>query len=261
MIRNTDSLIKEFFYKTNLAEVTSDELVKIKEDHPYASVFSYLYSLKLKEQNTHQFNKEFSHTKLFFNNYKWLHFLLFGEGEIEVIKGIPREPIVKVELPSEVLEQIETKTEIEVIIPLEKELNSTEDETVVVSHQEIPVEMAFEPYHTVDYFASQGIKIGQIDSADKLGQKVKSFTAWLKTMKKIQGEEDQNVTVSQDLTSQVFENEKVENMVITESMAEIYQKQGLNDKAIEVYNKLSLQNPHNSHIFADRIIALKVYRP
>jgi hypothetical protein len=186
---------------------------------------------------------------------------LFGEGEIEVIKGIPREPIVKVELPSEVQEQIETKTEIEVIKPLEKELNSTEDETVVVSHQEIPVEMAFEPYHTVDYFASQGIKIGQIDSADKLGQKVKSFTAWLKTMKKIQGEEDQNVTVSQDLTSQVFENEKVENMVITESMAEIYQKQGLNDKAIEVYNKLSLQNPHNSHIFADRIKALKENRP
>ena len=260
MIKNTDSLIKEFFYKTNLAEVTSDELVKIKEDHPYASVFSYLYSLKLKDQNTHQFNEEFSHTKLFFNNYKWLHFLLFGEGEIEVIKGILRGSTVKVELPSEVLEKIETKAEIEVIIPSEKDLNSIEDE-IVVSHQEIPVEMAFEPYHTVDYFASQGIKIGQIDSADKLGQKVKSFTAWLKTMKKIQGEEDQNVTVNQDLTSQVFENEQVENMVITESMAEIYQKQGLNDKAIEVYNKLSLQNPHNSHIFADRIKALKENRP
>ena len=185
---------------------------------------------------------------------------MFGEGEIEVIKGILRGSTVKVELPSEVLEKIETKAEIEVIIPSEKDLNSIEDE-IVVSHQEIPVEMAFEPYHTVDYFASQGIKIGQIDSADKLGQKVKSFTAWLKTMKKIQGEEDENVTVNQDLTSQVFENEQVENMVITESMAEIYQKQGLNDKAIEVYNKLSLQNPHNSHIFADRIKALKENQP
>ena len=260
MIRNTDSLIKEFFYKTNLAEVTSDELVKLKEDHPYASVFSYLYSLKLKEQNIHQFNKDFSHTKLFFNNQRWLDYLFFGEGEIEVIKGIPRESTVKVDLSSEVLEKIETNTEIEVITPSEKELNSLEDETVV-SHQEITVEMAFEPFHTVDYFASQGIKIGQIDSADKLGQKVKSFTAWLKTMKKIQGEEDKNVTVNYNLASQDLDNEQVENMVITESMAEIYQKQGLNDKAIEVYNKLSLQNPHNSHIFADRIKALKENRP
>ncbi len=44
-------------------------------------------------------------------------------------------------------------------------------------------------------------------------------------------------------------------------MAEIYQKQGLTDKAIEVYHKLSLQNPLNSHIFADRIKALKDKRP
>jgi len=260
MIRNTDSLVKEFFYKNNLTEVTSDELIKKKQDHPYASVFSYLYALKLKEQNTHQFNKEFSHTKLFFNNFKWLHFLLFGEGEIEVIKGIPRESLVKVELPSEVLEKTETKTEIEVITPSEKVLNSIEDETVV-SHQEIPVEMAFEPYHTVDYFASQGIKLGKIDSADKLGQQVKSFTDWLKTMKKIQGEEDKNFTFNQNLASMDVDNEQSENMVITESMAEIYQKQGLYEKAIEVYNKLSLQNPHNSHIFANRTKALKENRP
>ena len=80
-------------------------------------------------------------------------------------------------------------------------------------------------------------------------------------MKKIQGEEDKNVTVNYNLVSQDLDNEQVENMVITESMAEIYQKQGLNDKAIEVYNKLSLQNPHNSHIFADRIKALKENRP
>jgi len=260
MIRNTDSLVKEFFYKNNLTEVTSDELIKKKEDHPYASVFSYLFALKLKEQNTHQFNKEFSHTKLFFNNFKWLHFLLFGEGEIEVIKGIPRESLVKVELPSEGLEKIETKTEIEDITPSEKVLNSIEDETVV-SHQEIPVEMAFEPYHTVDYFASQGIKLGNIDSADKLGQQVKSFTDWLKTMKKIQGEEDKNFTFNQNLASMDVDNEQSENMVITESMAEIYQKQGLYEKAIEVYNKLSLQNPHNSHIFVNRIKALKENRP
>jgi hypothetical protein len=40
-------------------------------------------------------------------------------------------------------------------------------------------------------------------------------------------------------------------------MAEVYLKQGLREKAIEVYDKLSLQNPPNSHIFADKISQIK----
>jgi len=40
-------------------------------------------------------------------------------------------------------------------------------------------------------------------------------------------------------------------------MAEVYLKQGLAEKAIEIYQKLSLQNPANSHIFASRISSIK----
>jgi hypothetical protein len=46
--------------------------------------------------------------------------------------------------------------------------------------------LAFEPYHTVDYFASQGIKLSQEEvTKDKFGKQLKSFTEWLKTMKKL----------------------------------------------------------------------------
>ena len=49
-----------------------------------------------------------------------------------------------------------------------------------------------DPYHTVDYFASQGIKLVlEKDPKDKLGKQLKSFTQWLKHMKKV-GPEDFN---------------------------------------------------------------------
>ena len=113
-----------------------------------------------------------------------------------------------------------------------------------------------EPLYTVDYFASQGIKLSaEEESKDKLGQKLKSFTEWLKTMKKIHP--DKLEKKMDDLT-----NEKIQNIaehsnesgeVFTEAMAEVFAKQGLKYKAMEVYRKLSLLNPDKSHYFATKI--------
>ena len=57
-------------------------------------------------------------------------------------------------------------------------------------------------------------------------------------------------------------NEKIQNIaehsnesgeVFTEAMAEVFAKQGLKYKAMEVYRKLSLLNPDKSHYFATKI--------
>jgi hypothetical protein len=258
MMNNTDPLIKEFFNKNTLTEVTHNELLQLKDDHPYASIFSYLYSQKLKQQDTFLFKKEVVRTELFFNNQRWLQFLLFGQGEIETIKGNHEK--IGDKIFSSGNEQEKNDQESELKESINNEIDSP-NTGLEVSTQEHSVEMAFEPYHTVDYFASQGIKLSQIDSSDKLGRKVKSFTEWLKTMKKMQADEEKNDSANPEISSLNNENHEAETIVITEAMAEIYEKQGLNDKAIEVYHKLSLQNPHNSHIFASRIKALKENRP
>ena len=48
-----------------------------------------------------------------------------------------------------------------------------------------------------------------------------------------------------------------ESDVVTEAMAEVWAKQGNRRKAIETYNKLSLQNPSKKAYFAAKIENLK----
>ncbi len=125
---------------------------------------------------------------------------------------------------------------------------------------ETPVPVENEPYHTIDYFASQGIKLSQeLLQQGHISVKVKKFTYWLKQMKRIHpqpadlgiDEEDEHKV----LRSAASSNKPEE--VLTEAMAEVFAKQGLNDKAIELYTKLSFLNPSKSAYFAGQIEQLK----
>lgn len=120
-------------------------------------------------------------------------------------------------------------------------------------------EPIFESYHTIDYFASQGIKLMQEELKDKLGKQLKSFTDWLRSMKRI-GPPDSNTSLD-EVTNQsiqrIAEHSIEEKEVLTEAMAEVWAKQGNNDKAIRIYEKLSLLNPAKTPYFAGRIEQLK----
>jgi len=120
-------------------------------------------------------------------------------------------------------------------------------------------ELIFEPLHTTDYFASQGIKIVEDPIPnDKLGTQLRSFTDWLKTMKKLPGTSANPVlnTPYDRKVEQLAEKSNQEEEVITESMAEACIAQGKRQKAIEIYEKLSLQNPSKSAYFAAKIAKL-----
>jgi len=116
-----------------------------------------------------------------------------------------------------------------------------------------------EPLHTVDYFASQGIKISaNIEGQDRLSIKLRSFTDWLKTMKKIHPEklESELDQGAQTAIQHIAEHSNEAKEVVTEAMAEVFAKQGLNHKALEVYRKLSLLNPDKRVYFAAKISKL-----
>ncbi len=160
--------------------------------------------------------------------------------------------VVADELPdnTDEAEEADMETEIE---PMRIELKMPAEKT------NLNEALLFEPMHVVDYFASQGIKLtDDVQTADKLGKQLKSFTEWLKTMKKVHVDNEMELSVATDTSINILaQNSNTETEVLTESMAEVFAKQGKMGKASEVYQKLSLLNPAKSPYFAAKIENLK----
>ncbi len=146
----------------------------------------------------------------------------------------------------------------------EEKAEATEDKQASISVigqpvvEELP-ELAFEPYHTIDYFASQGIKISaEVKPDDKLGRQLKSFTEWLKTMRKLPQTQLQPEIEETSQQVQEFAEHSLESKeVITEAMAEVLLKQDKKGEARSIYEKLSLLNPSKRAYFAAKIEQLK----
>jgi hypothetical protein len=169
------------------------------------------------------------------------------EGEV-IIESPPVEELLPEEIKNEAASNAAITERIEIIPPITAETNQT------------GTGLVFEPYHTVDYFASQGIKLSQEEvSKDKFGKQLKSFTEWLKTMKRLPAAEQ--VKSLEPGSEQKIENLAAHSVegeeVYTETMAEVWERQGNREKAMEVYNKLSLLNPSKRAYFAAKIDSLK----
>jgi hypothetical protein len=120
--------------------------------------------------------------------------------------------------------------------------------------------IVFEPYHMVDYFASQGIKLVlEENPQDSFGKQLKSFTDWLKVMKKIPARSISGNTDEREAERirHFAANSIEERDILTETMAEVLAKQGMYENAIALYQKLSLIYPPKSAYFASRIEQLK----
>lgn len=279
MTKETDYLIQSLFEKESLEEMTLDEFRRIADQYPYSSIVQFLYSCKLKSVYHLDFPEQVTQTALFFSSPQWLHYQLSDESEKgsfrlnqydlsynNISEDQPQEqPVSGItesyddddlglsnDLPEEEVFETDTAPLEKTHLPIEE--NKVQEHLENVPAQAIPIE----PYHTVDYFASQGIKNRLDDPQDELGKKVKTFTAWLKTMKRLQpAAEIFEIEESDEEIDNGIDLHVPQEVIATEAMAEVYLKQGLTQKAIEVYAKLSLQNPANSHIFAAKIIQIK----
>jgi hypothetical protein len=126
--------------------------------------------------------------------------------------------------------------------------------------QDMKLDFEMEPYYTIDYFASQGIKADLTQLPyDKLTRQLLTFTDWLKKMKAI-SPDPQDLGTDPELENAVqgiaqTSNEAKE--IATETMAEVFVKQGKIDKAVQLYIKLSFLDPGKSSYFAAKIQQLK----
>ena len=147
-------------------------------------------------------------------------------------------------------------------------------------------EALISPIYTQDYFLQQGEKIseeipGEIedlkDDIDKSLMVMMSFSEWLlhfkSTTRKQEEEkkdqralktmwqkeklaaalEEENEEIPENVFEMAVNSIAKEDGLASESLAEIYIKQGKYDKAMEMYRKLSLRNPQKNAYFARKI--------
>jgi tetratricopeptide (TPR) repeat protein len=150
-------------------------------------------------------------------------------------------------------------------------------------------EALISPIYTQDYFLQQGEKVseeipGEItelkESADDLDKSLMvmmSFSEWLlhfkSTTRKLEEEkkdqralktmwqkeklaaalEEENEEIPENVFEMAVNSIAKEDGLASESLAEIYIKQGKYDKAMDMYRKLSLRNPQKNAYFARKI--------
>ena len=117
-----------------------------------------------------------------------------------------------------------------------------------------------ERLYTIDYFASQGIKIDlRKIPQDDLTKRLLTFTDWLKYMKSL-SPNPQDLGTDPELENAIQSVAQTSNEareIVTETMADVFVKQGKTDKAIQLYIKLSFLYPDKSVYFAGKIQQLK----
>ena len=260
-------------FQRPLEDCPIEDLERFTHQYPYYTPAQVLL-LKRLQPGTEAYDRQYQKAILYYHNP--LHFASLlhtpsWEEDFTLVEKEPEEmePLdpfpVAVPEPAPVAEEPEALKveaapvpEPEPPAPVEEPVR--EEPPPFKAEKEPMPEFTFEPYHTVDYFASQGIKLSQEElPKDQLGKQMKSFTEWLKTMKRLPASE---LVKSVDTNAE----KKVENLaehslksadIVTEAMAEVWARQGNRQKALEVYNKLSLQNPSKRAYFAAKIENLK----
>jgi hypothetical protein len=255
-----------------LADVSADRLEQLVEQYPYYGAANFLLAKKLFSLNDSGGEKALHKAALHFSNELWLNFNLALEipANTKTVLNTKQwkenmqaaEPVVADE--ESFPEEDEPVEELAEDAILSEKLNSLlqqqafEFEKPVDARAEIPIETI--PHHRIDYFESQGIKLEEEKPVDRLGTQLRKFTDWLKQMKTI----NPNPT---ELKPDVAGEEEVQHIaahsnepeeIITETMAEVLEKQGKLEQAIEIYEKLSFNNPSKSVYFAAKIEELKV---
>jgi hypothetical protein len=198
-MQHNQQIFESLFGRNFSDEANTTFLKKITEQHPYFSPARFFLLEKLQD-TTVAFETEAVKTNILFNNPHWLNFQLHQTKSIVVAEE--EKMLASMDKPLEVEsaevddspdntdepspDSYQQEKEIE---PMHIELKMPEQKVNLTEA------MLFEPMHMVDYFASQGIKLNDdVHKGDKLGKQLKSFTEWLKTMKKVHLENEADTT-------------------------------------------------------------------
>ncbi len=265
-----------------LKEVATEALQQLAANYPYFTIAQLLQLVKGNDQEAEAFVRCFHDI-----NPVLLHDIrLRSHAHTATEEIIAAEAAVYTEIETEpaveeiVVEETETFAEAEeaIITPAANEQDELED--------------LMTPASAGDYFMQQGIKISdEMPTSEELAPQTEdteedkeqsllvtmSFSEWLnfinvKNQKQREEEAEQRALKTmwqkQKLAAAIEEeNEEIPEMVfemavnsiaaedglVSESLADVYARQGKKEKALEMYRKLILQNPEKKVYFASKI--------
>src|SRR5690349_19524095 len=195
MAQRLDQLAQALFHQPTLEECNTEQLQDLTNRYPYFSAAQYLLIKKLdssKKQNAEALHVASLHT---YRPYQLQQLVTEKDNEeVTELNSEKENHSTQTNIP--VSSTVNTSSSVEEDADIAEEDQLPVDEQMPIAPLVIPTpastthsEITFEPFHTVDYFASQGIKLSQKDiGTDSFSKQLKSFTEWLKTMKKIASE-------------------------------------------------------------------------
>ncbi|MFY0643738.1 MAG: hypothetical protein JXR19_04660 [Bacteroidia bacterium] len=242
-----------------------DELESLVSLSPWCSAYRTLLARAYKNANLPQFEQKLSLASLYAGNraqlYKVLHESDLKLSEVssdfvveeEVVSDhkIDFDEIVtydpSVELASEIKE--EPKKEVEQSIPFEQILYNPEKELQKLA-EEREEEAEHDFYYWLNHSREKEESNEKTSSVEQVNDLLEDFLA----SKKKPVREKREFYKAE---TKANESEVDDSQLVSETLAKLYVKQELYEKALDAYRKLSLQNPSKSAYFAARITDLE----
>lgn len=267
--------------KLELADLSTESLQKMTDLYPYFIPARFFLAAKERASTNKGPLVLAQKANLYFTNPHWLWYQLeHSEKNLHTLSTATTPPLSKkpevmavptVEAVKDILRKIDpageqktdnTKTDF-----------STETESRIADilsgqlaafnkpldpNELLDIELEKQRLHTIDYFASQGIKIDLSSiPQDKLTRNLLKFTDWLKQIKQVNPAELISNIEMEKAVAETAKNSNETREILTETMAEVFIKQGQKEKAIQLLIKLSFLNPEKSSYFAAKIEQLK----
>ncbi len=272
-----------------LKNVNSDLLQNLVTQNPYSGVLQLLYCKHLHLNNAVEFESQLEKCSLVVADRKKVYELLF---QPQVQKQIQAQETYFEEKESEIKEVVtsEEDTAIQLVeekesIELAKNKALEKEKTLDELEENILVEAVNSSIQIDISSYSKENKKKEISDTPKSNdtvvepEKERSFVNWFekpKVRKVVKKETKKSIiddflkTTAHSRKNKVKKKEGVfsstnvaklslvaNNGFVTETLANIYAKQGQIEKAIEIYKQLSLKNPEKKTFFASRIRFLK----
>ncbi|MCW3005164.1 MAG: hypothetical protein JWQ20_4462 [Conexibacter sp.] len=280
--------------KLHLSHLKKESLQEVTDESPYFAPAHFFVTADLKHRSLQTlWTSHAQKTNLYFTNPYWLQYQL-DTITIQQVTQQPVQPEIADDMADQAASMVDAVKETMLRVdPSQETTGDIDDEPMpdeymeerdaitetsdnkiagILSSQladfkkplekdaELDIDADKKRLHTIDYFASQGIKIDlSAIPQDKLTTHLRKFTDWLKQVKTA-NVNPAELSANLEMEKAVAETAKNSNEtreVVTESMADVLVKQGQTDKAIQLYIKLSFLNPEKSSYFAAKIEQLK----